>query len=431
MKRRPILDVDYASWSKERLIQRIVALEGRDGGKRKKTRTERPFDLDSYPARRIALKIAYFGWEYNGFASQLSYKEDSNDQSNPAVVTVEDVLFSTLRKTRLIGNIRDSGYSRCGRTDTGVSSVGQVVALKLRCSNQKLQKGESDASRALEEDRALKGNQALGDQALGDRALGNQALGNQALGNQALRNQALGDQALGDQALGDQALGDRALDIPICTMLNRNLPPEIRVLGWSYIPDGFDARFSCKGRRYKYFFAGLGLDINKMQMAAAKLVGSHDFRNFCRKDREKTVSNWTRQIFSSIIRERTDGMYEFEIHGSAFLYHQVRCTMEILFLIGRGLEPVGVIDYLLNVELCNEPPQYNLASEIPLVLTECYYDENLEWHVDETEQLRTEADLFELWRDLKAKSMTLDLLRSGDDPRTPFLGKPSNSHIIK
>ncbi len=43
--------------------------------------------------------------------------------------TVEGLLFSALRKTRLIpeqAEISSLQYSRCGRTDKGVSALGQV-----------------------------------------------------------------------------------------------------------------------------------------------------------------------------------------------------------------------------------------------------------------------------------------------------------------
>jgi tRNA pseudouridine38/39 synthase len=43
-------------------------------------------------------------------------------------------------------------------------------------------------------------------------------------------------------------------ELPFIKMLNSSLPPDIRVIGWNYVPCTFDARFSCKYRTYKYFF---------------------------------------------------------------------------------------------------------------------------------------------------------------------------------
>ncbi|PJF19695.1 tRNA pseudouridine synthase [Paramicrosporidium saccamoebae] len=358
MKRRALLDTDYSKWTHEQLIQRIYSLEGKSV---KKSKPQRPLDFSQYPTKRIALKIAYFGWEYNGFASQMSYKPDGAESTrNPTVVTVEDLLFAALMRTRLIESPKTCQYSRCGRTDAGVSATGQVVAVTIRSSGQKHETDE--------------------------------------------------------------------LEVPVCTMLNRLLPDDIRVLGWSPIPSTFDARFSCRGRRYKYFFHGLGLDLTRMEEAAAKLVGEHDFRNFCRID--KAVNSFTRRIFSSTIRKLDNEMYEYEIHGSAFLYHQVRCTMEILFLVGRGIEPPEVVDHLLDISKCSDPPQYDIASEIPLVLSECYYDENLSFCIDEPEGRRLSSEIFTFWRDAQAKAMTVAMLRSGNEQTDPFHGKSTRSRIL-
>lgn len=70
--------------------------------------------------------------------------------------------------------------------------------------------------------------------------------------------------------------------------MNHLLPSDIRVLAFSFVPEEFDARFSCRWREYKYFFFKKDLDIKKMERAAQKLMGLHDFRNFCKKDRKQT-----------------------------------------------------------------------------------------------------------------------------------------------
>jgi tRNA pseudouridine38/39 synthase len=50
---------------------------------------------------------------------------------------VETHLFAALRATRLIGadaTWSQCGYSRCGRTDKGVSALRQLVALRVRAA---------------------------------------------------------------------------------------------------------------------------------------------------------------------------------------------------------------------------------------------------------------------------------------------------------
>lgn len=87
-----------------------------------------------------------------------------------------------------------------------------------------------------------------------------------------------------------------------CTMMNSVLPPEIRVHGYTEVPPYFDARFSCLYREYKYFFNLKSMDLDKMKQAAEKLVGVHDFRNFCKKDDSSILDddeeqNFMRRIF--------------------------------------------------------------------------------------------------------------------------------------
>ena len=65
-------------------------------------------------------------------------------------------------------------------------------------------------------------------------------------------------------------------------MLNNQLPEDIRVLGYADVPQGFSARFNCTSRTYKYFFMGYGKNLDRMRAAAAKLVGEHNFRFFCK-----------------------------------------------------------------------------------------------------------------------------------------------------
>lgn len=88
-------------------------------GKRKPKKRPSGYDLNSmnhHSQRLVALKIMYFGQRFYGFASEA--------QMDP---TVESEIFKALEKTRLIlSDKKDLQYSRCGRTDKGVSSVGQV-----------------------------------------------------------------------------------------------------------------------------------------------------------------------------------------------------------------------------------------------------------------------------------------------------------------
>ncbi|KAF8968732.1 pseudouridine synthase [Flammula alnicola] len=295
----------YAGWTRERLIERLMQLEA--------NAQEKPFDFSKHPRRKIALKFCYSGWEYGGLAFQLG---------PTPLPTVENVLFDTLAKSRLVdaeAGFDGCGWEKCGRTDRGVSAAGQVVSL-----------WEHD----------------------------------------------------------------------YLAMLNRLLPDTIRVTAWSPVADSFSARFSCKYRHYKYFFSSLHLDIPRMQAAADRMVGEHDFRNLCKLDAQKQITSFRRKILRATVTplDGEDGgngvMHVFDLVGSAFLYHQVRHIMAVLFLVGSGLEPPSVVTELMNVEGGVEPPrsedvqyavvdrkpEYQMADALPLMLWECGYDESqLNW----------------------------------------------------
>ncbi|XVE60863.1 hypothetical protein DITRI_Ditri05aG0161000 [Diplodiscus trichospermus] len=270
--------------------------------------------MTHHSKRYVALKVMYFGQRFYGFASEA--------QMDP---TVESEIFKALEKTRLlVGDKKESQYSRCGRTDKGVSSVGQVIALFLR-SNLK----ETDAN-----------NKTSGELILESRIEG---------------------------------------EIDYVRVLNRVLPNDIRILGWSPVSIDFSARFSCLAREYKYFFWRGNLNLPAMENAGKKFIGDHDFRNFCKMD-AANVHNYRRritlfEISSSNMRFEGNELCAIKVKGSAFLWHQVRCMVAVLFMIGQGLESVDVIDALLDTEKTPSKPQYAMAPEIPLVLQSCEFED--------------------------------------------------------
>ncbi|KAK2980500.1 hypothetical protein RJ640_022502, partial [Escallonia rubra] len=263
--------------------------------------------MHQHSKRYVALKIMFYG-----FASEA--------QMDP---TIESEIFKALEKTRLtFGDKKDWQYSRCGRTDKGVSAFGQVIALFLRSAHRERGRSTGVSGRFSEE------------------------------------------------------LYEGELDY--VRMLNRVLPYDIRVMGWCPAPVDLSARFSCLSREYKYFFWKENLNVLAMETAGRTFVGEHDFRNFCKMD-AANVHNYRRLITSFEIfpcNERFDGdqLWAMKIIGSAFLWHQVRCMVAVLFLIGQGLESPHVIDALLDVVKTPKKPQYKMAPEIPLVLQSCEFE---------------------------------------------------------
>ncbi|XP_077224278.1 pseudouridine synthase family protein isoform X2 [Tasmannia lanceolata] len=185
--------------------------------------------MHHHAKRYVALKIMYFGQRFYGFASEA--------QMDP---TIESEIFKALAKARLSASDKaEVQYSRCGRTDKGVSSIGQVISLFLR-SNLKDTNGN-----------------------------------------------------LNCKDIAPKELCDEEIDY--VKVLNRVLPKDIQVIGWCPVPIDFHARFSCMSREYKYLFWKGNLDTSAMELAGKKFVGEHDFRNFCKMD-AVNVHNYRRKI---------------------------------------------------------------------------------------------------------------------------------------
>lgn len=350
--------------SREELIQLVLASERTDTTVRRKKKKERPFDFGAYAKEHVAMKVAYLGWPFHGYASQISHKasaeyHEAGEMSS--LPTVEEHLFRALMTTKLIENPTMASYSRCGRTDAGVSAIGQVIGVTIRTS-RKLDVNETDGT-----------------------------------------------------------------VLPVATMLNGVLPPEIRVLEVVPAPEGFTARFDCKYREYHYYFPRQRLDTGAMRDAAALLLGEHDFRNFAKRDPSKTVQNYVRTIFKSHIEAISQGheespldMFKYVIRGTAFLYHQVRCTMAVLFLVGQGKADLDDVRYLLETLDEEWRPTFQMASEIPLVLVECGFDK-VQFSVAQDDRFnnafaqgKSQRHFFGLWRDKAAQALTIQSLLQPD-----------------
>ena len=128
------------------------------------------------------------------------------------------------------------------------------------------------------------------------------------------------------------------------------MPPDARVRAVTAVPDAFDARFSATFRRYEYRVAdtvwgpeplrrhdtlgwGRPLDIDRLRLAAAGLVGEHDFAAYCkRKERATTVRAVTRLDW----RRDPDGVAVATVQADAFCQAMVRSLVGGMLAVGDG-----------------------------------------------------------------------------------------------
>ncbi|KAL2078277.1 hypothetical protein ACEWY4_025962 [Coilia grayii] len=327
--------------------------DGKSAKKGKKRVQERPFDFCVHPRRHVALRLAYLGWGYQGYAVQ-----ENTDN------TVEARLFEALLKTKLIQDRQSSNYHRCGRTDKGVSAFSQVISIDLRS------------------------NQFGGD---------------------------LGVIAPSEDEACEKKRKPNAEEMPYVKMLNRVLPQDIRVLDWAPVETGFSARFDCQSRTYRYYFPRGSLDVSLMAEAVKRYEGTYDFRNLCKMDVGNGVLQFQRTILSASVFPLQPSaavpadpydLCVFEVKGLAFLYHQVRCMMAVLLLIGQKLEAPDIIDQLLDVEKNPRKPQYSMALDYPLVLHDCHF-EGLSWRREAEEVRYTLNTLHQQWTQTVIKTQVL------------------------
>ncbi|KAK0526030.1 pseudouridine synthase deg1 [Tilletia horrida] len=448
--------VDYKDWSREDLLTRIAGLEallgGRNGGlgrpqpgsassssssssspsaeasaststivaKGKQKKPARAFDVSAQPCRKIALRFSYDGAHYSGLAAQgpSSYSTSSTSGVTP-LPTVEGVLWKALAQARLVDDAKGyegAGWSRCGRTDRGVSAAGQVVALWIRSRRvderklkeredeirrRKWEAGNREADEGKEEEEEMRSDDGAAEAGVQGASSGAEAAAAAMEAARAIEAE------LGPPPSPILFDAD-AEELPYVVSLNRILPPTIRVHAWTPVRPDFSARFDCRYRHYKYFFtagappalrpsssanmsagnnlaigSGPRLDVDAMRDAARRLLGSHDFRNLCKVDSSKQVTNFVRRVdgvsidvvphghwplsaagsarWGGDVRDEAgqaqrhaawsaEHMYVFNLRGTAFLYHQVRHIMAVLFLVGARLESPSIVDELMNVD---------------------------------------------------------------------------------
>ena len=96
------------------------------------------------------------------------------------------------------------------------------------------------------------------------------------------------------------------------------------------------------------------------------------------------------------------------------LYYFVSVLVSVLFRVASGRESPEIISELLDIDANPRRPQYAIASEIPLNLFQCDFDEKLNWVFDEEAIQMSIKQIQDLWTEHSVKSAmfkdTLDTL---------------------
>ena len=158
------------------------------------------------------------------------------------------------------------------------------------------------------------------------------------------------------------AVFDTAARMPgakISYALNQRLPENIRVRKSQEVASDFHPRHCESRKTYEYrilnaefpiptkrlyaYFTYVPLNADRMQEAAAYLVGEHDFKSFCSagSQAESTI----RTIYSAEVQRKDDEII-IRVTGNGFLYNMVRIIAGTLMEAGKGArEP----EYMMNI----------------------------------------------------------------------------------
>lgn len=167
----------------------------------------------------------------------------------------------------------------------------------------------------------------------------------------------------GVHACGNVAVFDTESRIPgdkFSFALNQRLPEDIRIQESCEVGADFHPRYADTVKTYEYnilnrrfelpskrlyaAFCYYPMDIERMNQAAAYLVGEHDFKSFCSAGAQ--VQTTVRTIYAVNVT-KDDDMVHIRITGNGFLYNMVRIIAGTLMQVGTGLmEPEQVKEIL-------------------------------------------------------------------------------------
>ena len=219
---------------------------------------------------RLRLNLAYDGSDFSGWAAQPGRRTVQAE--------IEDALSRVLRLAE------PARLTVAGRTDAGVHATGQVAHLDLPASAWPV-----SAAPELSEQRVLRSLAGV-------------------------------------------------------------LPPDVRVHSLAPAPPGFDARFSALWRRYRYrvgdapaaadplrrhdtLWYPRPLAVDRMNAAAALLLGEHDFAAFCRRREGATT---VRRLLRLDWARDGSGVAEATVVADAFCHNMVRALVGALLAVGEG-----------------------------------------------------------------------------------------------
>ncbi len=175
------------------------------------------------------------------------------------------------------------------------------------------------------------------------------------ISGEAISVVAAGRTDTGVHALEQVVHFDTAAERPLTAWVRgvNSLLPDSIVVRWAQpVVEEFHARFSARGRSYRYLLNNRNtrpalnsgrvgwfhapLDVLAMSTAAQLVIGEHDFSAF--RAAQCQAKSPVKHVYSLAIGRQGD-MVIFDISANAFLHHMVRNIVGCLVYVGKGKYP--------------------------------------------------------------------------------------------
>ena len=170
----------------------------------------------------------------------------------------------------------------------------------------------------------------------------------------------------------------------IAVAINSKLKQSIRIIKAEEVDEKFHARYSCKGKKYRYvinnskygsaiyrdleYHMPIKLNVEDMKKAIKYFEGEHDFKGF--KASGTSSKSSVRTIYTAEVLEDGERII-IELEGNGFLYNMVRIISGTILDVGLGkIRPEEI------PEIINSKDRTRAGKTLPpqgLYLVEVYY----------------------------------------------------------
>ncbi len=170
--------------------------------------------------------------------------------------------------------------------------------------------------------------------------------------------------------------------------LNSMMPMDIIFKECEIVSEDFHVRYSAKGKWYRYrvsldrfvnpfkrFYTGhypYPLEVERMQIAAKDLIGTHNFTSFAASGGQ-IIDKVRTMYYVNVEKDEKENEIVFDFICSGFLYNMVRILVGALLEIGNGKRPVD--DFPRIIAAKNRQEVRETAQASGLYLYHVFYDE--------------------------------------------------------